>query len=60
MTKYKGNRTEKIELRISPELKARIRKRADAEKITVTAWIERIALNALKRKPQKTGRTDDQ
>lgn len=57
MAKYQGDRTEFIQVRLSPQLKEAIREASQAQGLTMTAWLEQLAQEALRR-TRKTGRTD--
>lgn len=57
MTKVKG-RTTHMQFRLTPDLKARIRKAAQAEGISMSQWLERLTERSLAR-IEKTGRTDE-
>ena len=41
-------KTERVNIRITPELKDKLQKAADAENRTLTNYIENIIINALK------------
>jgi predicted HicB family RNase H-like nuclease len=45
----KSKKTEKIELRVQPELKDGIKEAAEAEKMTVSAWIQSILKNEVRK-----------
>jgi uncharacterized protein (DUF1778 family) len=49
MTKYQRDRTEFLQLRLSPQKKAEIRAAAQDQGLTITAWLERQADEALAR-----------
>jgi len=57
MAKYQGDRTEFIQVRLSPQMKEAIREASQAQGLTMTAWLEQLAQEALRR-TRKTGRTD--
>lgn len=57
MAKYQRDRTEVIQVRLSPQLKEAIREASQAQGLTMTAWLEQLAQGALRR-TRKTGRTD--
>ena len=42
-------KTERINLRLTPEMKEKLQKAADAENRTLTNYIENIIINALKK-----------
>lgn len=42
-------KTERVNLRLTPEMKEKLQKAADAENRTLTNYIENIIINALKK-----------
>jgi predicted DNA binding CopG/RHH family protein len=57
MAKYQRDRTEFIQVRLSSPMKEAIREASQAQGLTMTAWLEQLAQEALRR-TRKTGRTD--
>jgi hypothetical protein len=55
MTKSKPNRSEKIELRVTPGFKAEVKEAAEGAGVTTTRWIETVVKKELKRKRTQVG-----
>jgi predicted HicB family RNase H-like nuclease len=48
MTNKRGDKTAKIEIRVSPSFKARVQKAAGREGLTMSAWVEAALQKALR------------